>query len=263
MIRERWALRAVAGLFVGLGLACCLPSEEERAAAEAKEKEEIAAREARLKAFLAVLETVRADLPAVAGEDPVPCDDTKIAALHSTAPGSFVQDDALLVRAERLDALQKGPFAAEPEGAEKSWAFQDDDLFGRLLGNHATASDREKKEDLRFVGEYLEKHASVLVVWKQVERGWPKITSEGGTFTDGTFDGGYWAGWLAVYDAKTGARLCQATFTAESSDELTWDDHGVGKETPQSAANADWEKQFEKAAEAAVGSISKQVDVNL
>ena len=263
MIRRPWALRAVASLFVGLGLACCLPSEEERAALEAKEKEVAAAREARLTAFLAALDAVRADLPNVQGEGVTPCDDTKIAALHSTAEGSYVKDDALLVRAERLDALQKGPFAAEPEGADKSWEFQDDDLFKRLLGNHATATDRTKQEDQRFVGEFLEKHSSVLLVWKPFERGWPKITSEGGTFTDGTFDGGYWAGWVAVYDAKTGARLCQASLLAESSDELTWDDKGLGKQTPQGAANEDWEKQFEKAAESAVGSISKEIDVNL
>jgi hypothetical protein len=259
-------LRLVGALHLGLAMACCFPSKtpEEKAKEEAEEKAEEARKEAELNALAAALQKIQKD---VSGFEPTAealCDDARIKALHSTSTTSFTKDDPSMVREEALAAFAGGqPFAGAEDADAKVWGFMDDEWVTKLGRPLTSTSDYSRKSDKNWILDRANAKAGALVVWKPQERGWPKITSKGGMFTDGAFDGGYWVGSMVVYDLKSGDRLCVAVVEAESSDELTWDDGGVNKETPQGAADKDFKKNLEAAADKSLKAASPSLDLEM
>lgn len=93
----------------------------------------------------------------------------------------------------------------------------------------------------------------VVIVIKAERRVLPK-SGDGGTFASGVFDG-----WAVVTDYDTGAPLCMARVTAESSDEVSHRRRSLFGKSADNVLRDDFEKRIEKALDDGLGRISKKL----
>jgi hypothetical protein len=145
--------------------------------------------------------------------------------------------------------------AAAPK-ADDRWSFLTSDAVRTLLSD-AKASDKASA-----VKTLSEDSGDLIVVYRSRVRTWPKVEVDEGVVSDDfSYDGGVFAGWMVVYDLKSGARLCHGALAAENSDKVTFREGRFSskREKAEKAVYEDFIDNFKEAASARIKQLNPKL----
>lgn len=213
-------------------------SEAEAEADEAKARADLdkAAHTSTVKAFVDRLAKVKADAARPGSE----------AVCSRADMSAYVTGDArrkvVTVDFDHLDA--------GAAGSAKDWPFLTSESVRKALDKGRSDQDRAKA-----IADLRAESGPLLVVYRADRKVWPSVTGKGDvTGADFSYKGGFFGGWLFVYDADTGARRCQTKLQFTSSEEVNFKTGRFASEKTKAkeAVEADFRDRFETAATDAI-----------
>jgi hypothetical protein len=225
-------------------------TEADKRAMEKRLREAYAAGKstAALDAFLARLGTIK-DRAANAAE-----------LRESVCPSAAIQkrmaskDTRLKLPAIEFDELDR---RAAPAKGGAPWSWMTSDTVRTILSPD-TPLDR-KASTLR---DLRAESGGYLAVYRATRKVWPVVKEKAAFIgTKVAFAGGEYDGWLVLFDADTGDRLCATRLAFESGDDVSYDKRGSGSEKDRAmeAVEDDLRDHFEDAATAAIKKAAPQL----
>jgi|GEM_PF-4379466 len=226
----------IAGVFLGLPVVAAIGMLALGVDVEPKDAGDV---EEKVRTKLAVL-SVLADAAGSWSED-VPC------------PGNSLRDGAEL---PLFSLLQIQEFVGKSENAELIKSEGELGLVSRKIDSSSRLDDDSEGYEFRAIADPGLVHtplsdfyaAKVVAVLKTDKAAMPKKKNN----IEGDFYSGVFEGALRIVNTETGDTICQAAFTAESTDEVK---RGFGKTGPQALVD-DFKEQLELAQKEALKRLS-------